>query len=128
MSFYIPNLEDLVPEEHIYRRILKLISFSELCRPLEKLYSDRGRAGYPVTSGFKCLLVQFMNDLSDRQMEMHLKDSLSAKLFCGFELCSPTPDHTYFTKFRERIGTHRLGKLFARVNKSLKGSVLCTTR
>ena len=61
-----------------------------------------------------------MNDLSDRQLEAHLKDSLSAKLFCGFGLFDQTPDHSYFTKLRDRIGASKLAKMFARINKSLK--------
>ena len=58
MSMIIPNLEELVSENHPYRKLLTLINFEELCRPLEKLYGPIGRAGYPVSSGFKCLLIQ----------------------------------------------------------------------
>lgn len=120
MSMIIPNLEELVSEQHPYRKLLKLISFEHLCRPLEKLYSSTGRAGYPVSSGFKCLLIQALEDLSDRQLESKLKDSLAAKLFCGFALKDQTPDHSYFCVLRERIGTKRLAQLFADLRRSLK--------
>jgi len=122
MSMLIPNLEELVPEDHIYRQIMKLVNFDKLCASLTTTYSHLGRRGYPVTTGFKCLLVQFMNDLSDRQLEAHLQDSLSAKLFCGFELVESTPDHSYFGKLRDRIGTYKLAKMFKKMNKSLKQS------
>ncbi len=87
MSMSIPNLEELVDEQHPYRKLLKLIDFEDLCRSLESLYSPIGRAGYPVSSGFKCLLIQAIEDLSDRHLECStLRDSLATKLFCGFAL------------------------------------------
>ena len=51
MSILVPNLEELVSEQHPYRKLLKLVCFEELCRPLAKLYSSTGRAGYAVSSG-----------------------------------------------------------------------------
>jgi len=66
------------------------------------------------------LLVQVTEDLSDRQLEAHLQDSLSAKLFCGFGLTETTPDHSYFHSLRERIGTKRLARLFSEIRKALK--------
>ena len=120
MSMLVPNLEELVPENNSYRKLLKLVSFEQLCRPLEALYSSAGRAGYPVSSGFRCLLVQAIEDLSDRQLEQKLKDSLAAKLFCGFTLTEHTPDYSYFSVLRERIGTKRLATLFAELRRSLK--------
>lgn len=120
MSMIIPNLEELVPADHHYRKLLKLVDFEELTRPLKNCYSNLGRSGYPISSGFKCLLIQATEDLSDRQLEAHLRDSLSAKLFCGFTLTQSTPDHSYFSTLRDRIGTKRLAKLFSRIRSSLK--------
>ena len=124
MSFYVPNLEELVPAEHSYRRILKLVDFDKLTEGLKVTYSNNGRAGYPVTTAFKCLLVQFMKDLSDRELEDYLRENLSGKLFCGFELMDKTPDHTYFCKVRARFGIHRLTKLFNKFQRALKDKKL----
>lgn len=120
MSMLIPNLEELVPADNFYRKLLEIVDFEELSRPFSKLYSQLGRAGYPICSGFKCLFIQFYEDLSDRELERHLKDSLSAKLFCGFELTEKTPDFTYFYTLRKRIGTSRLSKLFNSIRESMK--------
>ena len=68
------------------------------------------------------MLVQGVEDLSDRELENHLKDSLSAKLFCGFSLSDTTPDHSYFGKLRDRIGTRRLAKLFSAVRMPFEGT------
>lgn len=120
MSFYIPNMEELVPVEHKYRRILSLVNFEKLTEGLKVSYSPLGKAGYPVTTAFKCLLLQFMNDLSDRQLEGYLRENLAGKLFCGFGLLDETPDHSYFGKVRTRFGLHRLTELFKKFQKALK--------
>jgi len=57
MSFYVPNLEEPVPEEHKYRRILKIVDFDQLTSGLKVTYSETGRAGYPATTAFKGLLL-----------------------------------------------------------------------
>jgi IS5 family transposase len=68
------------------------------------------------------LLVQYFEDASDRQMEDLMKDSLAVKLFCGFGLTEATPDHSFFGKFRKRVGTKKLSELFNRVVKSIRAA------
>ena len=53
---------------------------------------------------FKCLLLQFMEDLSDRELVRYLSDSNAAKWFCDFGLMEKTPDHSFFCKIRQKIG------------------------
>ncbi|MDN3505394.1 MAG: transposase [Rhabdochlamydiaceae bacterium] len=41
---------------------------------MRSLYSiNRGRAGYHIESGFAALLLQWMEDLSDRELERFLQ-------------------------------------------------------
>ncbi|MCK4790975.1 MAG: hypothetical protein KAV87_44990 [Desulfobacteraceae bacterium] len=68
MSMIVPLVEELVRADHPYRRMVKMIGFTELTRPLRKLYSELGRGGYPIEQGFRCLLLQFLEDLSDREL------------------------------------------------------------
>ena len=74
--------------------------------------SDKGCKGYGMERLFKCLLYQFMEDLSDRQLEEALKTNCVAKWFCEFSLSEKTPDHSLFGEVRKRIGTKKLSKLF----------------
>ena len=120
MSMIIPNVEELVAEDHRYRSILKLFDWTELTKPLRSCYSKEGRRGYAVEQGFRCLFLQFLEDKSDRQMEEFLRDSLAAKYFCSFGLTDTTPDHCYFGKFRARIGTYQLSNVFKKMVESLK--------
>lgn len=122
MDMHSKLLEKLVETHHVYRRILKAIDLDKLLRPLESLYSDTGTPGEPVMRGFKCLLLQHWENLSDRQLERYLKDSLAAKWFCRFGLEDSTPDHSYFGKLRKRIGVERLAELFNSVVQALTDS------
>ena len=111
MSLIETDINELVSEDHPYRKILELIDFKELTRELKKCYSKFGRAGYPIESGFKALLLQYMEDLSNREAERFLEENLAGKLFCGFGLKDETPKHTYFVELRKRIGTKDLATL-----------------
>ena len=108
-------------KDHPYRRLLNHVDFKWLCKPLRKLFcEDRGRKGYHIESGFAALVLQWMEDLSDRELERFLQENNAGKLFCGFSLLEKTPDHTYFSALRSKIGTQRLAKLFNKFNAQLK--------
>lgn len=124
MKVFIPSLEEFVRKDHPYRQILELVDFKELTRELEDCYSDMGRGGYPVEAGFKCLLLQYAEDLSDRELERFLEENNAGKFFCGFRLDDKTPDFSYFSVLRKRIGTERLAGMFNRVRGSLKAAGL----
>lgn len=124
VSLYVPTIDELVSANHPYRQLLKLLDFGELTRPLEDLYSALGRGGYPVEQGFRCLVLQHLEDLSDRELERFLQDNNAGKFFCGFELLDGTPDFSYFSRLRSRIGPDRLMMLYNRVGESLKSSGL----
>lgn len=117
-------VSDLVKPDHPYRRLLAMVDFEGLCGPLKSRYGPLGRAGYPVAGLFKALLLQWMEDLSDRELERYLEENVAAKFFCGFELGDATPDHSTFGVMRERIGTGGLAKLFNRVRDELKAQGL----
>lgn len=121
------HIEDLVRPNHPYRKLLQAIDFSVLCEPLKVLYSEtRGRKGYHIESGFAALVLQWMEDLSDRELERFLEENTAGKFFCGFSLLEKTPDHSYFSVLRTKIGTKRLADLFNRVNEQLKSQGLIT--
>lgn len=116
------NLDQLVPKNHQYRKLLDLLNFSYLCKSIKKLNNDNsvGRTGYDIVTLFKCIFLQFLEDLSDRQLQKHIQDSVAAKLFCGFNLNQQTPSFTLFTKIRQKIGTSKLSKIFTKLQKKLK--------
>lgn len=120
MSVLMPNVDNLVDKDHAYRKILKVMNLDNLVKDLKDCYSELGRKGYPVETGFKALLLQYIEDISDRELARFLQENLAGKLFCGFELGDVTPDYSYFCILRKRIGTERLADLFNKVREGMK--------
>jgi IS5 family transposase len=116
----IVSLEQLVSESHRYRKFKAIWEFKEVDRKLRLTVQDNPHEGYGITKLFKCLLLQFLEDLSDRELEIFLQENNAGKWFCGFGLSEATPDHTVFTRARKKIGTNLLSKLFEDLKNQLK--------
>ena len=114
------TLDSLVPKDHPYRHLDQLLPFSELSAPYQSLYSVKGRKEKGVEFGLRTLVLQFIEDLSDREMERYLQENTAGKWFCDVSLGEKTPDHSYFGDFRKRLGTNRLMNIFSQVRNCLK--------
>jgi len=114
------SLEDLVPQDNVYRRFEELFNFDKIKHRLDTLEKNLGRSGYGIVRLFKCLLYQFMEDLSDRELEESLKVSTVSKWFCGFGLTEKVPDHSLFGQVRSKIGTNLLSELFGIMRNQLR--------
>ena len=75
----LASLDDLVAKDHPYRRFERVVDLDKLPTPLHALYSDKGRAELGADRAFRMLVLQFVEDLSDREMERFLHENLSAK-------------------------------------------------
>ena len=118
MAFLDMDLTEQVKGHTLYK-IQETVHLSALAYRLKDLEREIGRQGYGIDVGLKALFLQFFYDLSDRQLEERLRYDLGFKWFCGFTAFEKTPDHSYFGRFRERVGTKRIGKIFkAIVNKA----------
>ena len=99
------SLEELVPEDHFYRRLEAWLDFSfvrELVRPL---YADSGRPSVDPMVFFKLQLVMFFEGIrSERQLMEVVADRLSLRWYLGYDLFEPLPDHSSLTRIRERFG------------------------
>ena len=113
-------LLSVVKPDHAYRKLNRLINFDKIAASLEETYSHLGQKGIPVVRGLKALLLQFWEDYSDRQMEAAVCENFAIRWFCGFSLTDKTPDHSYFGKFRKRIGTQHFADIFNAINEQLR--------
>ena len=119
MAFFDIDITEQVTGKHELWDINKTVNIRGLAYWLKDLETEIGRHGYGVDVGLKCMFLQFMYDLSDRQLERELRFNIAYRWFCGFTAFEQTPDHSYFGRFRERVGTKRIGKVFkAIVNKA----------
>lgn len=115
------HLDQLVPVDHPYRKLDELINFYQLSLPYHHLYSVKGRKAKGIEFGLRTLVLQFIEDLSDREMERYLTENLAGKWFCDLDLGEKGPDHSYFGDFRKVFGTKNLMQIFSQVRESLKG-------
>ncbi len=117
-------LNQLVNANHQYRKFKELFDFEVAAKELKTIESKANDKGYGILRLFKCLLLQFMEDLSDRELdrelERYLNDSNAAKWFCDFELTETTPDYSVFSKVRTKIGTNMLSKIFRLFREQLR--------
>lgn len=113
-------LDKVVSATHRYRGFLKVWDFKEVDKKLSMIKSNNPHEGYGLPILFRCLLLQFLEDLSDRELEVFLQENMAGKWFCGFYLNEGTPDHTVFTRARQKIGTDLLSKLFSYLRDQLK--------
>jgi IS5 family transposase len=114
------SLEELVPEGHAYRKFKDLLDFEAIDARLTKLKKGNPHEGYGLITLFKCLFLQQLEDLSDRELERYVAENVVARWFCGFGLTAATPDHTVFTRARSRIGPEALAEIFAAMRDQLK--------
>jgi len=106
------SLEDLVPPSHQYRRFIEVFDFAKIKHHLKSVEKDANYKGYGVDRLFRCLLLQFMENISDRELGRMIQENTAAKWFCGFSLSEATPDFSVFSRARSRIGTNKLSKIF----------------
>lgn len=113
------SLGELVKEGHSYRSFDSLWDFSEVERMLKKRKKNNPHEGYGLERLFRCLIIQYLEDLSDRELERYLEENTAAKWFCGFGLLEKTPRYNVFSQVRARIGTSLLAKIFQALKKQL---------
>ena len=110
------SVEQLVPQNHTYRRLKQLLNFNQITKSAKVKEHNLGTDGYGKERLIRCLILQFMEDLSDREFERFISENTAAKWFCEFSLLEKTPDFTTICKFRNSIGTKSKANLFNEVN------------
>jgi IS5 family transposase len=105
-----------------YRKFKKLWDLEPVKKELKQIEDASGAdcKGYGIFRLFLCLLVQFMENLSDRELEESLKSNLASKWFCQFNLTESTPNYSLFTRIRKKIGTNKLSKIFNILKEQLR--------
>ena len=74
--------------------------------------SKTGEQAYPPLLLFKCLLLQkWFQIKSDPELESQINDRLSFKSFLQLPLNQPSPDHSTFSRFRNRVSKETMVKI-----------------
>jgi IS5 family transposase len=112
---------NLIPDDHILSRINNCVDFSfvnETCRDLYSQNQGRPVKNLPETM-FRSAIVQYMMDLSDREMEHAARFDIIVKWFIGIPIEDSSYDHSALGDFRDRLGEERWKKLFFMILKQI---------
>jgi transposase len=110
------SLEDLVPDDHFYRRLEARLNLSFVRELVGPLYARGGRPSVDPVVFFKLQLVMFFEDLrSERQLMRVVSDRLSLRWYLGYDLFEPLPDHSTLTRIRDRLGLGLFRSFFERI-------------
>lgn len=103
MAIVFMDMESLIPENHLLRKIDRIISFEFIYDLLAPYYPSIGRPSVDPFCMFKMLLVGYPYGIkSERRLEEEVRLNLAYRWFCGFELDEATPGHSTFSKTRTR--------------------------
>jgi transposase len=108
------TLEELVPRDHFYRHLERVLDLSFVRELLAPYYAAGGRPSIDPVVFFKLELVMFFEGIrSERQLMRLVADRLSARWYCGYDLDETLPDHSSLTRIRERYGLEVFRRFFA---------------
>lgn len=103
MRMIVLDLSELIPTNHLLRKIEASISFSFIYDLLAPFYPAVGRPSVDPVSMFKMLLVGYLYGIkSERRLVQEIQLNIAYRWFCGFELADKIPDHSTFSKTRIR--------------------------
>jgi transposase len=135
-SYEFICLDNLVPQEHILRKIDKYIDFSFIDELVKDYYChDNGRPGIDPKVLFKMLFIGYLFGIrSERQLIEEIKVNIAYRWFLGFTLADKIPHHSTISQNRIRRfkGTDIFQQIFDEIvlqaikNKLIGGKVLYT--
>ena len=120
--FVSVNLLDLVPLDNFYRKLLTELDLHFIYKSTQKYYGKEGQESIDPVVFFKILLVGYLNNInSDRQLISFCSDSLSIRLFLGYDVHEQLPWHSTISRTRSLYGEEVFLNLFKQVLKMCVG-------
>ena len=130
MSMIILDLSELIPENHLLRKINQMISFDFVYDLVAPYYPSNGRPSVDPVSMFKMLLVGYLYGVkSERRLVQEVQLNIAYRWFCGFELTDKIPDHSIFHSAQGSFALCQLVPQFLYIilDEAFKG-VICFTQ
>ena len=115
LKIHMLTIEDLVPADHLLRKIDAALDFSFVYEETSSLYQRRyGRPPIDPVVMVKYLLIGFLYGIpSERQIEQRCADSNAFRWYLGVDLDERVPDHSTISQLRRRKPSFR--KVFRRL-------------
>lgn len=114
--FAVGSLRDIIPEDHILRRVDRVLDLSWLRNEVRELYDEKeGRPGIDPEAAVRLMLAGFFHGIvHDRKLLREAQVNIAIRWFAGYQLHEKLPDHSSLTRIRQRWGTARFKKIFER--------------
>lgn len=111
------RLLDLIPEDHILRRVDKVLKLGWLRSEVRSCYSaDKGRPSIDPESALRLMLAGFFEGIvHDRKLMRTAQVNIAIRWFIGYGLTEKLPHHSSLTRIRQRWGAERFQRIFQRV-------------
>ena len=114
--FYSLSLDKLVPKDDFYRKLNESINLRFLYKQTKHYYGDEGQSSIDPVVFFKMCMVGYMNNIvSDRNLIRFCADSLSIRLYLGYDLDEDIPWHSTISRTRKLFGEEVFLSLFQEV-------------
>jgi transposase len=111
------DLESLVHQDHLLRKVDRILETSFVRKLTAACYaSGVGRPSLDPEVFFRMLLVAYLYDIkSDRQLCEDVHHNFAYRWFCRLALPDKVPDHSSFTRIRDRYGEDIFEALFRQI-------------
>jgi IS5 family transposase len=113
---------------HFLSDLSRAVDFSFVKAALKDFYVAWGRDPWDPVLMFKMVFLQFLYDLSDRDIEEQCTWNLLFKSFLGLSAEELPPDHTVLCRFRLRLGAEGFQRLFNQVVEQARAQGLVSDR
>jgi transposase len=114
--FVSGSLDQLIPDDHIRKRVDKVLDLSWLREEVRDCYDEStGRPGIDPESAVRLMLAGFFQGIvHDRKLMREAQVNLAICWFAGYRLHERLPDHSSLTRIRQRWGAARFRRIFER--------------
>jgi transposase len=113
---YSVNIDQLVAKDNFYRILKRTLDLHWLYKATEKYYGREGQESIDPVVFFKICLVGYLNGIhSDRKLIEYCSDSLSIRLFLGYDIDENLPWHSTISRTRHLFGEEEFKILFEKV-------------
>jgi len=108
--------EQMIPKDHPLRQIEAVLDLRFVDDELKHLYSpEQGRPAVSPETMVRLELLQYLYDLSDRELVANLQVNIAFRWFAKLSAIDEVIDDTTLCVFRKRLGTEQHKRLFDQV-------------
>ena len=114
--FIAGSISDFIPEDHILKRVHKVLDLSWLRGEVAACYSlNKGRPGIDPEAAVRLMLAGFFAGIKeDRKLMREAQVNLAMRWFAGYALTDSLPHHSSLTRIRQRWGQARFKRIFTK--------------